>query len=68
MKCWWQRELAEARARADRAERELPNSSAQRAEAERVDEYAKHLEEDLRRELAKNGFADALRAAFGSTR
>ena len=65
MRWWWQRELDEARERADRAEREQGAATRRRQEAERVDAHAKSLEDGLRRELARNGFAEALRAAFG---
>lgn len=65
MTWWWQREIAEARASADRAEQQVNPSSVWRAEAERVDERAKKLEDGLRMELNVNGFADALRMAFG---
>lgn len=65
MKWWWQRDLAEARQQADQAEKETEIAVKRRAEAEKFDKHAQQVEAGLRRELVANGFADALRAAFG---
>ena len=68
MKLWWQKEIREARARADESVRSLRESSIRREEAERLDARARQVEDSLHRELLQNGFADALRAAFGGAR
>ncbi|WAC54972.1 DUF7620 family protein [Gordonia sp. SL306] len=65
MKLWWRRELQIARERADAAELRQHQSTVRRYEAERVDRRARELEDSLNQELLRNGFADALRAAFG---
>ncbi|MBU8830812.1 DUF7620 family protein [Mycolicibacterium goodii] len=61
---WWQRDIAAARRRADEAEREAVNTAMRRVEAEIVDARAKRVEGELRRELVRNNFAEALRAVF----
>ncbi|AMU76499.1 hypothetical protein MA5S0422_4052 [Mycobacteroides abscessus 5S-0422] len=58
---WWQREIATARERADRAEQEQENAVQRRKEAERIDERARKAETALRKELQLNGFTEALR-------
>lgn len=68
MKLWWQKEIRDARARADESERSLRESAIRREEAERLDARARRVEDTLHRELLQNGFADALRAAFGGVR
>lgn len=68
MKLWWQKAIQDARARADRSERSLQESAIRREEAERLDARARRVEDSLHAELLKNGFADALRAAFGGAR
>ncbi|QCG77606.1 hypothetical protein HOV42_gp23 [Gordonia phage Fairfaxidum] len=68
MKLWWQKEIREARARADESERSLRESAIRREEAEQLDARARRVEDTLHRELLQNGFADALRAAFGGAR
>ena len=65
MKLWWQKEIRDARARANESERSLRESAIRREEAERLDARARRVEDSLHRELLQNGFADALRAAFG---
>ena len=68
MKLWWRKAIQEARARADRSERSLQESAIRREEAERLDARARRVEDSLHAELLQNGFADALRAAFGGAR
>ncbi|MDT0223456.1 hypothetical protein [Gordonia sp. AC31] len=68
MKLWWQKEIRDARARADESERSLRESAIRREEAERLNSRARRVEGTLHRELLQNGFADALRAAFGGVR
>ena len=68
MKLWWRKAIQEARARADRSERSLHESAIRREEAERLDARARRVEDSLHAELLQNGFADALRAAFGGAR
>ncbi|AFA72327.1 hypothetical protein GPOL_c12720 [Gordonia polyisoprenivorans VH2] len=65
MKWWWQRDIEEARARADRAEREREAAERRNLEADRLREHAKEVEDDLHKELVRNGFAEALKDAFG---
>lgn len=68
MKWWWQRDIEEARARADRAERESAAADHRSLEADRLREHAKEVEDDLHRELVRNNFTEALRAAFSGVR
>lgn len=68
MKLWWRKEIQEAHARAAESERSLRESSIRREEAERWDARARRVEDSLHAELLQNGFADALRAAFGGVR
>lgn len=65
MKPWWRREIDAARASADRAEGQQRDAVRRRQMAESADERAKKVEQTLRNELSRNGFAEALRAAFG---
>ncbi|GAC70713.1 DUF7620 family protein [Gordonia soli] len=65
MKFWWQREIAEARVRADRMEQKADAARDRREEAERADARAQKVGDSLRKDLVKNGFAEAMRAAFG---
>lgn len=68
MKLWWHKEIREARERADASERSLRESAIRRDEADRLDARARRVEDSLHAELLQNGFADALRAAFGGAR
>lgn len=66
MKLWWRREIDEARESADQAERQqqfAAESTARMADA--AVERAKKVGSQLRNELVQNGFAEALRTAFG---
>ncbi|MCV7354517.1 DUF7620 family protein [Mycolicibacterium fluoranthenivorans] len=66
MKLWWRREIDEARESADQAERQqqfAAESTARMADA--AVERAKKVGSQLRDELVQNGFAEALRTAFG---
>lgn len=67
MKPWWRKEIEQATANADRAEQVQRDAEAFGAEvADGVNRRAKTVESQLRNELLTNGFAEALRAAFGS--
>lgn len=65
MKPWWRKEIDKARASADLAEQQQQYAVRRRQLAESADVRAKEVEKQLRNELSRNGFADALRAAFG---
>lgn len=62
----WRREIAAARESADRAEESRDRAVERRDEAEQVNNRAQRLEKEMRPALVRNGFAEALRIAFGS--
>lgn len=66
MKLWWRAEIKRAKDNADRAEQEQARAVLRRKAAEQADNRIKKVEIELRRELVRNGFAEALRSAFGS--
>lgn len=63
---WWRREIDQARASADDAEQAQRDAEAFSAVAHQANKRAQKVGKQLRNELMANGFADALRAAFGS--
>lgn len=66
MKPWWRRQIDEARVNADNAEQQQKyavESTASAADAAVA--RAKKVGNQLRSELMQNGFADAMRSAFG---
>lgn len=66
MKPWWRKEIEQATASADRAEQVQRDAEVFGAVvADGANRRAKTVENQLRKELVANGFADALRAAFG---
>lgn len=66
MRPWWRREIDEARQSADHAERQQQQAiESTAAAADAAVARAKKVGSQLRDELVQNGFADALRSAFG---
>lgn len=65
MKPWWRREIDEARESADQAERQQQFAESTAKVADAAVARAKKVGGQLRNELVQNGFADALRTAFG---
>lgn len=66
MNWWWRKEIDVARERADRAEQERLRAVLRRRAAERADSRIEKVGEELRRDIVRNGYAEALRKAFGS--
>lgn len=64
----WDRDMREARDAADRAEADRDEATQQRVEAEQIYAHAEKVRESVRNQLVRNGFADALRVAFGGVR
>lgn len=65
MKWPWQHEIEQARAQADEFEAERDKASLRSEQAETADRRATEVNVGLQNELLRNGFADALRMAFG---
>lgn len=65
MRLWWRKEIEDARKRADEGVRLHHEAVERRERAEALDRRAQEVEDSLHQELIRNGFADALRAAFG---
>ena len=66
MKLWWRRDIEEAKARADQAEQDRDIAEIRSADADRLREHAIEVGDGLNRELIRNGFSEAVRAAFGA--
>ena len=66
MSWWWKRDIAQAKENADRAEREQRRAMLRRKATEQfVDSRVGRMEQEARKALVHNHFADALRIVFG---